>query len=241
MSVTVVNWNVKWATPRSKRSLEILRRIDEHCPEIICLTETNNRLLHAGGHVIWPQPYYGYPVVPGRRKVVLWSRHPWRKVDWKGSSALPPGRFVAGTTQSSIGDVTVIGVCIPWRNSRTPKKRGNRRVWQDHLEYLDGLDAVLDRITHSRLIVMGDFNQRIGVVPNGPPDRVRDRLRSVIASRLEIITANIGFQESKAIDHIAISTDLRAESVGAISNCKDKPKDLSDHFGVFATLTPQSS
>ncbi len=84
---------------------------------------------------------------------------------------------------------------------------------------------------------MGDFNQRISVVPNGPPDRVGDRLRSVIASRMEIITANIDFQGSKAIDHIAISTDLCAESVGAISNCNDKPKDLSDHFGVFATLT----
>ena len=111
-------------------------------------------------------------------------------------------------------------------------------MWQDHIEYLDGLDAVLDRAPRSRLIVMGDFNQRIGVVPSGPPDHVRDRLRSVIASRMEIITANIGFQDGKAIDHIAISADLRAESVGAISNCNDKPKDLSDHFGVFATLNP---
>ena len=130
-----------------------------------------------------------------------------------------------------------MGICIPWRNSRTPQNRGNRRVWQDHIEYLDGLDDVLDRAPRSRLIVMGDFNQRIGVVPSGPPDHVRDRLRSVIASRMEIITANIGFQDGKAIDHIAISADLRAESVGAISNCKDKPKDLSDHFGVFAALT----
>ena len=239
MSLAVVNWNVKWATPLSKRSPEILRRIDEHCPEIICLTETSNQLLHAGGHAIWPQPYYGYPVVPGRRKVALWSLQPWRKVDWRGSGALPPGRFVAGATQSSIGEVTVIAVCIPWRNSRTPQNRGNRRVWQDHIEYLDGLDAVLDRASRSRLIVMGDFNQRIGVVPNGPPDRVRGRLHSVIASRMEIITADVGFQDGKAIDHIAISADLCAESVGAISNCKDKPKDLSDHFGVFATLTPR--
>ena len=237
MSLAVVNWNVKWATPLSKRSPEILRRIDEHCPEIICLTETSNQLLHIGGHAIWPQPYYGYPIKPGRRKVVLWSLQPWRKVDWRGSGALPPGRFVAGVTQSSIADVTVIGVCIPWRNSRTPENRGNRRVWQDHIEYIDVLDAVLDHTPCSRLIVMGDFNQRISVVPNGPPDRVGDRLRSVIASRMEIITANIDFQGSKAIDHIAISTDLCAESVGAISNCNDKPKDLSDHFGVFATLT----
>ena len=173
--------------------------------------------------------------------MALWSLQPWRKVDWRGTSGLPPGRFVAGVTHTSIGDVTVIGVCIPWRNSRTPQNRGNRAVWQDHIEYLDGLDTVLDHTRRSRLIVMGDFNQRIGVVPNRPPDRVRDRLRSVIASRLEIITANVGFQDGKAIDHIAISTDLRAESVGAISNCQDKPKDLSDHFGVFATLTPQSS
>lgn len=237
MALSVVNWNVEWATPRSERSPEIVSRIDEHCPEIICLTETSNRLWDRGGYAIWPQPYYGYPVRPGRRKVVLWSREPWRRRDWRGSDSLPPGRFVSGVTQSSIGPVTVMGICIPWRGSRTPENRGNRRGWQDHMQYLDGLDAVLERAPRSRLIVAGDFNQGIGGVRSVPPQEVRDKLQSVIAARLNIVTSHLDFQGRKAIDHIAISDDLCAESIGVISNCKDQPQDLSDHFGVVATLT----
>ena len=42
----LVNWNVEWATPRSKRSVEIINRIDRHSPEFVCLTETHIGLLH---------------------------------------------------------------------------------------------------------------------------------------------------------------------------------------------------
>lgn len=41
----VVNWNVQWATPASGRSPEILCRIGRHDPDIVCLTETDRRLL----------------------------------------------------------------------------------------------------------------------------------------------------------------------------------------------------
>lgn len=237
MSLTVVNWNVRWATPQSKRSPEILSRIHEHSPDIVCLSETSNRLWDHKDFAIWPQPCYGYPVIPGRRKVALWSRKPWRRVDWRGSADFPPGRFVSGVTETPVGDVTVVGVCIPWRNSRTPKNRGNRSVWQDHLQYLDALDAALDRMAASRLIVMGDYNQRIGAGPNTAPQHVRDRLQSAIAARLKIITADLHFRDRKSIDHIAINGGLSVRSIGIISNCKDKPEDLSDHYGVTATLT----
>lgn len=49
-SVTVVNWNVEWATPRSwSRRDEILRRIEREAPDIVCLTETDIRLLAGTG------------------------------------------------------------------------------------------------------------------------------------------------------------------------------------------------
>ena len=143
---------------------EILSRIDRPDPEIVCLTETHDELLPQHGHTICSQPDYGYTVRPNRRKVLLWSREPWHRVDDLGIDSMPSGRFVSGVTQTSVGEVAVIGVCIPWFGSRTEARRGNerRRRWQDHEQYLAGLSEVLERVDARRLIVMGDFNQASG-------------------------------------------------------------------------------
>ena len=50
----------------------------------------------------------------GRRKVMLWSGEPWEQVDDLGIDSTPPGRFVSGVTQTSLGEAAVIGVCVPW-------------------------------------------------------------------------------------------------------------------------------
>ena len=39
---------------------------------------------------------------------------PWERVDDLGVDSLPPGRFVSGVTRTSLGELTVVGVCIPW-------------------------------------------------------------------------------------------------------------------------------
>ena len=139
--MTLVNWNVEWATPGSPRRAGILRRIDRHAPEVICLTETHIGLLSPGGHSIYSQPDYGYPIKEGRRKVLLWSREPWKNVDDVGIDSMPPGRFVAGVTQASVGEVTVVGVCIPWSWSRVRGSGVKRKMWEDH-EQLVGLADV---------------------------------------------------------------------------------------------------
>ena len=46
--LTVVNWNLEWATPRSTRALEILSRIGHREPEIVCLTEALRRIRFGG-------------------------------------------------------------------------------------------------------------------------------------------------------------------------------------------------
>ena len=116
MSRKLVNWNVNWATPRSKRSPEILDRINQHSPEIVCLTETHAGLLQ-GGHAICAGPDYGNGRQKTRRKVMLWSREPWEHVDDIGDERLPPGRFISGVTRTSPGELTAVGVCIPWSGS----------------------------------------------------------------------------------------------------------------------------
>ena len=238
MSVKLVNWNVEWATPRSRRRTEILRRIDKHAPEVICLTETHTGLLSPGGHTICSQPDYGYSIKEGRRKVLLWSREPWKQIDVVGIDSMPPGRFVSGVTQTSVGEVTVIGVCIPWSGSRVRPTGVKRRMWEDHGQYLAGLAEVLERASAKRLIVMGDFNQRIGQ-STGVPSKLRSALQCAIPPGMTIATSALDFQGRRSIDHIALSEDLTAESLSAISNIHGESK-LSDHFGVVASLSARS-
>jgi hypothetical protein len=128
----VVNWNVQWAPPTSRRRDEILKRIDRHLPEIICLTETHIELLPPGGHTTCSQPDYGHPIREGRRKVLLWSNEPWLGVDDVGSDSMPHGRFVPGATQTCEGESTVIGICIPWAGSRVYRTEPTRKRWNDH-------------------------------------------------------------------------------------------------------------
>ena len=124
----IVNWNVRWATPRSPRRPEILRRMEAHEPEVVCLTETDVALLPWDGHVVCSLADYGYEAPKNRRKVLLWSRQPWRDVDQMGDPDMPPGRFVRATTQTSPGDLTVMGVCIPWSASHTGSAFTPRRA-----------------------------------------------------------------------------------------------------------------
>ena len=237
MSLRLVNWNVEWATPGSQRTPDILSRIHEHAPDVVCLTETHEELLSQDGHTICSQPDYGYPIKEGRRKVLLWSREPWTQVNDLGIASMPSGRFVSGVTQTSVGEVTVIGICIPWFGSRTEARRGSNRKmrWEDHEQYLAGLTEVLGRASAKRLIVMGDFNQRIG--PSSSASRkLQSALQSAIPPRMTIATVALGFQGHRSIDHIVLSEDLAAESIGVISNIHDGRK-LSDHFGVIAEVS----
>ena len=228
----VVNWNVQWATPRSRRKDEILRRIDLREPEVACLTETDDSLLSRDGYTICSRADYGYPIKRGRRKIMLWSREPWEEVDDLGIESMPPGRFVSGVTQTSLGAVTVIGICIPWFGCRTEARRGPERKerWEDHESYLACLTEYMGRVHTERLIVMGDFNQ---VIEKGcrAPVRLRAALEAAFPPGMTIVTSELAYRGRKGIDHVVLSDDLAVESVGPIGNF-DGEQRLSDHFGV---------
>ena len=216
-----------------------LSRIDLHIPEVICLTETHEGLLSQHGHTISSQPDYGYTVTQGRRKVILWSREPWVQVDDLGIDSMPPGRFVSGVTQTPMGEVAVIGICIPWFGSRTEARRKlERKVqWQDHEEYLAGLAEVLSRASARRLIVMGDFNQTIGPGSCARPE-LQLALQKAFPLSMSVATLGLAFQGRRNIDHIVLSEDLAVGSLGVISNIHEGKK-LSDHFGIVADLSAQ--
>ena len=241
MTLRLVNWNVEWATPNSRRTTEIVGRIDRHLPEVVCLTEAHVGLLSQRGHITCSQPNYGYRVKEGRRKVVLWSREPWNQVDDLGFNSMPPGRFVAGVTQTSLGHVTVIGVCVPWFGSRTEARRGlDRKVqWGDHEQYLAGLTDVVKRRSAEHLIVMGDFNQTSGPGSRAPLE-LQMALQNTIPPSMSIVTSGLAFQGRRNIDHIALSEDLTVQSLDIISNFHDRMH-LSDHFGVVAEVSGRQS
>lgn len=237
----VVTWNVEWAGPRSRRAPEIRDRINSHAPEIICLTEANVGLLSVPGHIVCSQPDAGYRVNLKRRKVILWSREPWDEIDDVGIDSMPPGRFIAGVTRTSLGKVTVVGVCIPWFGSRTEARCGTQRKkhWEDHEQYLIGLTKVLRPYTSERIIVMGDFNQKIGPDSRAPRP-LQSALQKAFSPPLTIATADIAFRGHKSIDHIAVSHDWSVEPLEVISNIHES-KQLSDHFGVAASLSLSKS
>lgn len=236
--MVVVNWNVEWATPRSwSRRDEILSRIEREAPDVVCLTETDVRLLAGmAGHIIHSRPD-GVKGIGNLRKVLLWSREPWSSVDDAGIDWMPPGRFVSGVTRTRLGDITVLGVCIPYRDARTRwTNDGVRRtLWEDHLQYLAGLAKLLEGASSQRVIVVGDFNQQVG--QNGyAPAEIRDALRAALPSRITIATAALGFDGRRVIDHVALSEDLSAQSLRLISRFTDGGT-LSDHHGVVAELS----
>ena len=237
MTLQLLTWNVEWAGPRSRRAAEIRNRINPHAPEIICLTEANLKLLSEPGHIICSQPDAGYKVNLKRRKIILWSQQPWEEVDDLGIDSMPPGRFVSGVTQTSLGKVTVVGVCIPWFGSRTQALFGPQRKkqWEDHEQYLVGLTEVLQRSSPERLIVMGDFNQKIGPESKAPRP-LQSALQKAFAPNMTIATADAAFRGKKSIDHIAVSHDWSIESLDVISNIHEGKK-LSDHFGVAVELS----
>ena len=168
---------------------------------------------------------------------MLWSREPWEQVDDVGVESMPPGRFLSGVTRTSLGEVTVVGICIPWFGSRTEARyRTNPKAqWEDHRQYLAGLTKVLGCMTARPLIVTGDFNQIIGAGSRAPSE-LRSALAEAFPSCMTIVTAALAFNGRKVIDHIALSDYLAFESLSVVSNINGDGE-LTDHFGVAADIT----
>lgn len=129
-------------------------------PDVLSLTEADADFMGSDGHTICAEADYGYPITGNRRKVLLWSRSPWAQVDQLGEPDLPPGRFVAGRTDTCAGPLLCIGVCIPWAAAHVSTGQRNRQRWEDHLTFLSGLKRFIEK-QETPFVIMGDFNQAI--------------------------------------------------------------------------------
>lgn len=146
-----------------------------------------------------------------------------------GSADLPPGRYVAGTTATAVGDLSVSGVCIPWRDAHVRGGRGDATAWSEHRAFLAALGPVLASGAAPR-VLLGDFNQR--VPPRRVPAAVAAALQGALAG-MAVVTAGTPPPVNEAlIDHVALSSGLLARQVRSWSRMGDDGRALSDHHGV---------
>ncbi len=214
---TIANWNLRWASPNEERTAVITKRLASVFPDVAVLTEADLRTLTSWNHVLDAGEH---PKAPGpdKRKVAIVSQFPMTLVDAIGSPALPTNNFLAVDVEMPGGVMRVIGVVVRW-NQKT--------------EYVEALPEALANTVRDRTILAGDFNLRI---PNGPLSR---RLVEVLdKAGLDVVTAgthDVLSDELPLIDHIAISRDLRADSLVVWPRrdpgYSDGEKELTDHAG----------
>lgn len=231
-SLSITLWNVEWARPHTTRGQAVSARLTEGEPDIICVTEGYPELSLPNGHLVTSDSDFGYGTTDGRRKVLLWSKGPWTQVDCLGANTMPSGRFVAALTDTPLGAIRFVGVCIPWKGAHANTGRKDREPWEDHVAYLSGMAEWMTTVDWSiPTVLLGDFNQRIPRARQ--PELVYNRLLDVLQPRFKLATDGIlAGADSRSIDHITLTSDLVRQHIETFSNLGDHGIRLSDHFGL---------
>ena len=231
--ICVVNWNVNWATAESSRGRVIATKIAARRPDVVCLTESHSDFF-SSGYVVTADADYGYGDQKTRRKVVLWSSSPWTDVDLGEESELPSGRFVAATTSTSIDTIRFVGVCIPWRDAHVRGGHRNRRPWEDHNRFLEGLPNTRGSGHEGQLVMLGDFNQTIP--RTRAPKQLSENLTSVLSDFHVATSGDLPGAPGPAIDHVCHSQDLESSMVSILPKKDVDGRRLSDHFGICVRI-----
>lgn len=232
--MTCLNWNIEWATASSKRGCRIKKIIESLAPDVICLTETTLDMVPDFGYCLESAENYGYSNDGSRRKVILWSNEPWHSADSIGNELLPTGRFVSGITRN----IQFVGVCIPWADAHVQTGNQNRSRWQDHAQYLRGLEPLITKYHCAGfpICLIGDYNQ---CIPRYRQKRVvAEQLSQLLGNRLDPVTANVRDCEGKLlIDHVATSSHLDVNDIELLSKRDSDGLRLSDHVGITVRIT----
>ena len=223
---------MEWARAQSKRGSKLLSRAFAEDPSVLCLTEAFENSVE-NGYSISSDKDYGYPLKPGRRKVILWSKAPWENVV-ADVPQMPPGRFVFAETKLGSHPIKIIGVCIPWAQAHVSTGQKNATNWSEHEDWLRAFDTWIAR-EPERTIILGDFNQRLP--RRTQPHKAYSLMNGIIESRFEIVTRNLSDTDGHhTVDHIGITKDLISEKVVVVSRFDETGKQLSDHMGVGASI-----
>ncbi len=226
-------WNTQWHRSSSRKGARIVERLLQDDPEIVCCPEAFDDFLPTGWNGLFSEPDYGYPITPGRRKVTLWSKTGWADVDCVGSDELPSGRFAAGTTETSLGAVRVIGVCIPWKDAHVRDGNRNREPWEDHSSYLTGLSSLVTGAPEIPTLIVGDFNQRLP--RRGSPIELHSQLMATLEQFAIWTTGAIPGLERQPVCHIGGSSHFVPARTYGYPKLSDGLV-LSDHDGVAVSI-----
>ncbi|MBZ9774067.1 endonuclease/exonuclease/phosphatase family protein [Mesorhizobium sp. CO1-1-8] len=210
----------------------MMERIAALSPAVICLTEAfEGSTADLGGFEISVNGVSWSKETPLERKVVLWSGMPWTDIDCIGNEDLQSGGFIAATTRTPLGEIRVLGVCVPYHLASPMGLSPRCPAWSQQVLFLAGLRQIIGS-TGPRLptVVLGDYNQ---FVPRIWGSLEASFALSEALNDLVICTdGQIKGVDRPAIDHIALSADLKPLSIQGIDEYDANGRKLGDHFGV---------
>jgi exonuclease III len=229
--VKIATWNAEWAKVSGARGRRVAAEILACGSEVFVLTEGDRSLLPSHGHVVDAGDDWGYDVKDkSQRKVLMWSQNPWTDVDVTGSPGLPSGRFVSAATETSIGSIRIIGVCIPYYGAHVSTGNKNRSQWEDHGVYLREIKQLLSSFSEP-FVIAGDYNQRI------PASRQPKQMVALLDEVIQgLVVPTAGHVDPPLIDHIAHSSALVSRISRTIPATNSEGR-LSDHTGVVVKFS----
>lgn len=231
----IINWNIERRRPSSWQGVSLREEIESLSPDLVCITEGwTTSLGGPPGHNISAPGVAWSPQDSDERKVLLWSKQPWR--DGRVVPDLEEtGSAVTGLTIIAGLEVRVVGLCIPYHFASPLGQKPKAKMWSQHTEFLKKLKPLLAAwIDEGPLIVTGDFNRR---VPKSWGPLASYKLLEEAFECLDIITAgNIDRIGEQAIDHIAVVGPFAPISILGLPAEDDRGRKRSDHFGVMADI-----
>lgn len=232
-TMRISTWNLERKKPRSLRGAEAVDYLHGLDADVSVLTEVRTGFPPNGGHMAFAGPPVGEWFDDDERKVGVWSARPAEVVEF--DSPIDRSRFVAVRTDTPIGCVVVLGVCIPWHMAGVTHRTGPvRSPWELHLVYLAELAKIM-RALDEPFVVAGDFNQRYPRVKYSNR-RAAETLDAAFEG-VDIVTAGtISGCERPGIDHIAVNSSLVAAEVRGWRNDVTGNR-LSDHDGAWADIS----
>ncbi len=169
---------------------------------------------------------------------MIWSSQPWRDVDRVGIDGLDQTRFISATTDTPIGPLRVLGVCIPWHMAEVQYPIDvKRRPWELHIRFLERLAELL-AASDVPTVVAGDFNQQVPRIKYG--NREAAEAMAEAFRTFDIVTqGQLDGCSRPGIDHVAISSHLQAAATWGWPNMSEGRR-LSDHDGAAVDLVSLS-
>lgn len=234
----VLTWNLERKRPDSELGALAVEQLVDLDPDVMVLTEARTAFPVGSGHALWCEPPVGPWFAENERKVLAWSAQPWTDVDRIGIDGLDQTRFVSATTDTPIGPLRVLAVCIPWHMAEvTYPIDAKRTPWELHIRFLELLGELL-AASDVPTVVAGDFNQRIPRVKYGHRAAAEAMTRAF--ESFDIVTSGqLDGVTRPGIDHVAISPDLSAHRTWGWPNESDGRR-LSDHDGAGVDLVVRS-